>query len=181
MAILWNRMVRAAKLDVAFYREMVEDPKSINYSRWVVVLYGMAAAMGTFGKSGALAVNTSVLTIIFGWYVWAFFTYFIGTRLLAEADTPRDRKAVMRAMGYAAAPGIARLIGFVPGLETVALIGGSIWMVVAGTIAAKEALQYRSMIRSAGIVIVCWLLSWLVQMMIWVTVFSALGVEGQGL
>lgn len=180
MAVLWNRMVRAARLDTAFYKEMVEDPKAINHSRWVVVIYAMAAAMGTFGKAGGLAVNTSVIIILLGWYIWAFSIYFIGTRFLAESDTPRDRKAVMRAMGYAAVPGISRVFGFIPGLEMVVFIGGSIWMIAAGVIATKEALNYTSMARAVGVCILCGILSWLVQMMMWVMMFSALGISKQG-
>lgn len=180
MALLWNRMVRAARLEPAFYREMAEDPKAINHSRWVVVIYAMAAAMGAFGKAGGMAVNTSVVIILLGWYIWAFSIYFIGTRFLPEPDTPQDRKAVMRALGYAAAPGIARLLGLIPGLGLPVLIGGIVWMLAAGVIATKEALNYTSFGRAAGVCIVCGILSLLFQMVMIVMVISALGIPNKG-
>ncbi len=180
MAVLWNRMVRAAKLEPAFYREMVEDPKAINHSRWVVVIYAMAAAMGAFGKAGGMAVNTSVVIILLGWYVWAFSIYFIGTRFLPEPETPRDRKAVMRALGYAAAPGISRLLGLVPGLGVFALAGGNVWMLAAGVVATKEALNYSSLSRAAGVCIACGILSLLFQVVMIVMVISALGIPNRG-
>ena len=59
-----------------------------------------------------------MITTLIGWYVWAFFTYFAGTRLFRETKTEIDRterKTVIRAMGFASAPGVARILGMIPG------------------------------------------------------------------
>ena len=42
----------------------------------------------------------------------------VGARMLPEARTqPVSRKAILRVMGFASAPGILRVLGFIPGFE----------------------------------------------------------------
>ena len=60
--------------------------------------------------------------------MWGFSTYIIGVRLLPEDGTPADRKALMRVLGFASAPGILRALGFIPGLSIVILLTATGWM-----------------------------------------------------
>ena len=109
-----NRFFRAAKLDVSLYQEIVADVKTLNQALIVVFIYSMASAYGTFGAiGGATKTNIVMVTTLMGWYVWAFSSYIIGARILPEAGTQPDRKALRRVMGFASAPGTLRALGFV--------------------------------------------------------------------
>jgi len=97
-----------------------------------------------------------------GWYIWAFLTYFIGTRLLTEPQTKADSGELLRTIGFASAPGLIRVVGVVPGLGAFIFLVAGIWMLVAMVIAVRQALDYTSTPRAVG---VC-LIGWLVQVVI---------------
>lgn len=107
-----ERIFRAAKLEVSLYEEVVADAGATNQALIVVFIYSMAVAYGSFGRTGVAGINIGMITTLLGWYVWAFSTYMVGARFLPEAQTKADRKAVMRALGFACAPGILRVLGF---------------------------------------------------------------------
>jgi hypothetical protein len=171
-----NRFFRAAKLDAGLYQEMIEDPKMLNQALIVVFIYSMAAAYGTFGRAGSIGINIGMLTTLFGWYVWAFSTYFIGARILPEDQTEPDRRALMRVLGFACAPGVLRALGFLPNLGLVVLLIATIWMIAAATIGVKQALNYQSTARALGVSIIGWVVSAAFQAILYVVLFSAFGV-----
>ena len=82
-----RRMIGVAKLDVQIYEEVEADRHATGQALAVVLLSSLAAG------SGAATLGTGVISTIFAavlsWVIWAFLTYFIGTRLLPESQTPR--------------------------------------------------------------------------------------------
>ena len=58
-----NRLIRAAKLDVSLYQEIIEDAGTLNQALIVVLIYSMAAAYGSFGRAGATGANIGII-----WY-----------------------------------------------------------------------------------------------------------------
>ena len=56
----------------------------------VVVLSSVAAGVGSFGMGGITpgAVLMGILASLAGWFLWAFLTYFIGTKLPPGAANP---------------------------------------------------------------------------------------------
>jgi hypothetical protein len=172
-----NRFLRAARLDVTLYQEIIEDQGALNQSLIVVFIYSMAAAYGTFGGGGATTTNIVMITTLLGWYVWAFSTYMVGARFLPEAQTRPDRKALMRALGFSSAPGVLRVLGFIPGLGLVVLLAATGWMIAAGTVGAKQALNYESTTRALGVCIIGFIISALFQGLMVIILFSAFGAS----
>jgi hypothetical protein len=180
MRLYFNRFFRAAKLDVSLYQEVVADPVLLNQAWITVLLYAMLASWGSFGRAGAIGSNIGMISALIGWYIWAFSSYFLATRLFREKSTATeraDRKAVIRAMGFACAPGVIRFLGIIPGLGIVALVVSSIWMIVAATIAVKVALNFESTTRAAGSCIVGWIIGALAQGLLLVVLLSVFGVS----
>jgi hypothetical protein len=177
MSRFFNRFFRAVKLEISLFQEILEDARTQNQSLIVVFLYSMAAAYGTFGRTGTTGINIGMITTLLGWYVWAFSTYMIGARFLPEPQTEPDRKSVMRAMGFATAPGVLRAFGFLQGFGLVILVLAIAWMVAAATIGVKLALRYDSTSRAAGVVILGGIISALFQVMMFIMLFSAFGVS----
>ena len=170
------RAWRAAKLDASLYDEVMADTKAMTQAMIVVFLYGAAVAYGTFGRTGVTGINGAIFITLIGWYVWAFTTYIVGVRLFPETQTTADRKAFMRAMAFAGSPGWLRLLGLIPGLSGAIFVGVSVWMVVAAVVAVKKALNYESTQRAAAITVICWILSTLIQGLMYIIFFSAFGV-----
>jgi hypothetical protein len=164
-------MIRAAKLDVNLYEEVEADQQATRQAMAVVVLAAVAAGIGNFGVAGLGGIVVGTLAALVGWYVWAFLTYFIGTRLLPEPQTKADLGELLRTIGFSSAPGIVRVLGILPGVRVLVFSIAGIWMLIAMVIAVRQALDYRSTWRAIGVCII----GWLVQALVLWGVISAFG------
>ena len=104
MTHLKDRMIRAAKLDVDLYEEVEADQGALHQAMLVVVLSSVAAGIGSFGQGGLGGVLIGTIAAIAGWYIWAYLTYFIGTRLLPEPQTKADHGELLRTIGFLKCP-----------------------------------------------------------------------------
>ena len=154
MTSLIQRMIRAAKLDTNLYEEVEADPKAMRQAMLIVVISSIAAGIGSVSVSGMILTSISALI---SWYIWAYLTYFIGTRLLPEPQTHADHGQLLRTLGFAASPGLVQAGGMIPGLGPLMITIGSIWMLVATVIAVRQALDYSSTGRAIGVCIIGWL------------------------
>ena len=103
---------------------------------------------------------------LIGWYVWAFLTYFIGTKFLAEPQTRSDHRELLRTIGFSSAPGLIRVLGIIPGLGTLLFLVADIWMLVAMVIAVRQALDYTSTGRAIGVCMIGWVVQILILMVL---------------
>ena len=179
MSRFFSRAFRAAKLDVSLFEEVMADAKAMTQSIIVVFIYGAAVAYGSFGRAGVAGINSAIIITLIGWYIWAFSTYFAGARLFPETGITDDRKAFMRAMGFASAPGILRILGFIPGFGILVVLVATGWMIAAATIGAKLALNYESTYRALGVCIIGMIISAVFQMIMFIMLFSAFGVTAR--
>ena len=156
VASIQGRMVRAAKLEVQLYEEVEADRGATGQATTVVVLSAVAAGIGTFANGGLFGIVTGTLAALVGWYVWAFLTYFIGTRFLPEPQTRADHGELLRTIGFASTPGLIRVLGVVPGLQVLVFSVAGIWMLIAMVIAVRQALDYTSTWRAVGVCLIGW-------------------------
>ena len=173
MGKLVDRMVRAAKLDVTLYEEVEKDQTAMPQAMAVVAIASVAAGVGSLGVAGFSGLIVGLIASLVGWFIWAFLTYFIGTKLLPEPQTKADLGELLRTIGFSSSPGMIRVLGFIPFLGRIILFAASIWMLVAMVIAVRQALDYQSTWRAVG---VC-LIGWIVQMLLFGLLFSILGVS----
>jgi len=171
-----NRMVRAAKLEAALYEEVEADRTALGQAMLVVVLSGVASGLGAVYRVGLFGVFFMTLFSLVLWYVWAFLIYFIGAKLLPEPTTKANHQELLRTIGFAAAPGILRVLGIVPWLGGFIIFAVSVWMLVAMIIAVKQALDYSSIWRAVGVCVIGWLIMQVLQMLLVALVW---GVRGQ--
>ncbi len=172
MATLIERMVRAARLDVSLYEEVEADKNALGQATSVVVLSSVAAGIGSFADRGPAGMVVLTLGSLLGWYVWAYLTYFIGTRLLAEPQTKADLGELLRTIGFSSSPGLIRVAGVIPGVHTFVFLVASVWMLVAMIIAVRQALDFSGTWRAVGVCII----GWIVQIIILALLFVVLGV-----
>ena len=166
-----GRIIRAAKLDVNLYEEVEADTGAMRQAMVVVILSSVAAGIGSIAKGGLVGILMGTIAALIGWYVWAYLTYFIGTRFLPESQTRADHGELLRTIGFSSSPGLIRVLGIIPGLAGLVFLGASIWMLVAMVIAVRQALDYKSTFRAVG---VC-MIGWIIQMLIFALLFSILG------
>jgi hypothetical protein len=170
-----NRIIRAAKLDVSLYEEVEADRNAMGQAMGVVILSAIAAGIGSIGTTGVAGIFVGTLAALVGWYIWAYITYYVGTKFLPEPQTKADLGELLRTIGFASSPGLLRILGIIPFLSGIIFMATGIWMLVAMVIAVRQALDYNSTPRAAG---VC-LIGWVIQMgIIWI-VFSIFGGFGE--
>ena len=172
MADLVERMIGAARLDVKIYEEVEADTNATGQAMAVVVISSVAAGLGAF-RIGPFGIARSAIAALAGWFIWAFLTYFIGTRILSEPQTSADLGQLLRTTGFSSSPGVLRILEILP------LIGGlisllvPIWMLVAMVVAVRQALDYRSTGRAFGVCFV----GWVVYIIVSVMLVSLLGIR----
>ena len=169
-----DRMIGAARLDVNVYEEVEADQTAIGQAMGVVVLSSLAAGIGSFGSLGLSGLVLTTLAALVGWFIWAALTYFVGTKILPEPQTRSDVGELLRTIGFAASPGVLRILGIVPLIGWLISFAASIWMLVATVIAVRQALDYRSTGRAVG---VC-LIGFVIYLAITVAIGIVFGVGG---
>ena len=171
MTRLIDRMIRASKLDVDLYNEVEADQGAMRQAMVVVILSSAAAGIGNFGQGGLGGMLIGIVVAIVGWCIWAYMTYFIGTRLLPEPQTKADHGELLRTIGFSSSPGLIRVLGIIPGLAEIVFLVASIWMLTAMVIAVRQALDYVSTWRAVGVCVI----GWIVQAIFLMLLFTILG------
>jgi hypothetical protein len=166
-----DRVIRAARLDASLYEEVEADPSSMGQAMTVVVLASIAGGIGTAGIEGQPGLVLGLILNLVGWYIWAFLTYFIGTRLLPQPSTEADVGQLLRTLGFAAAPGLLRVVGFIPVIGPLVIVITAFWSLATMVVAVRQALDYDSTPRA---ILVC-LIGWVVQLLIIMIPFFVLG------
>ena len=174
MSSFTDRMIRAAKLDVALYEEVEADTGAMGQAMGVVILSSVAAGIGTISVTGIKGLIFGTIVALLGWFIWAFLTYFIGTRLLPEPQTKADYGELLRTIGFSSSPGVLRVLAIIPMLGAILNFIIGIWMLVAMVIAVRQALDYKSTWRAVG---VC-LIGWIVQIVIFALFLGLVGGFG---
>ena len=156
MADLKDRMIRAAKLDINLYEEVEADRQAMGQAMTVVILSSVAAGVGAISQVGISGILLFTIWSLGSWFIWAFLTYFIGTRLLPEPQTRADIGELLRTIGFSSSPGVLQILSFVPVLGILVFIVVQIWMLVAMVIAVRQALDYHSTLRAVGVCALGW-------------------------
>jgi len=176
MHSLIDRMMRAARLDANLYEEVEADRLTMHQATTVVLLSSLAAGIGNAATGGLGGILLLTIGAFIGWYIWAYMTYIIGTRLLPEPQTEADLGQLLRTIGFSSSPGLIRILAVIPSLKAVVFVGASMWMLVAMVIAVRQALDYTSTWRA---LVVC-AIGWLIQAGVLLAIFAAAGGPDSG-
>ncbi|HEY0304900.1 MAG TPA: YIP1 family protein [Longimicrobiales bacterium] len=152
-------MIAAASLDVSVYEEVEADGTATGQAALVVVLSAIASAIGSVNQN---AIGGLIGALV-GWAVWAGVTYFIGATLFKGTASWGE---LLRTLGFAQSPGLLYVVGIIPVLGALAKLVIGIWVLIAGVIAIRQALDI-----STGKAVATALLGW-VLLMILMAVFA---------
>lgn len=168
---LISKMVRASKLDVDLYEEVEADKTATRQAFMVVLISSVAAGLGLglqallFGSDDAGIADFiwglvgGVVSALLMWLVFAWLTYFIGTRLFAGPETSADWGELLRTLGFSTAPGVLRIIPFFGFFV-------SIWMIVTAVVAVRQACDFTTG-RAIGTILVAIIPTLIVQGIVW--------------
>ena len=144
--LIMKRIMRAALLDKEFYKEVEADTSLNQEALMIVVAVSVLSGIGSFfagliaGRPGAafLALIVNSIIGVANYYIWAYVTHYIGTNLFAGDADPGE---LLRVLGYASAPQLLGLLGFIPCIGWLIALAGAIWALVAGFYGVREALD----------------------------------------
>jgi hypothetical protein len=145
-------MKGAALLHIDTYEEVEADHTATGQAAGVVLLVAIAQAIGGAGQGG-FGIVSGVISALLGWLLWAGITYVIGAKLFGGTATWGE---LLRTIGFAQTPGVLHVLGIVPVLGGIVHFGVAIWVLIAGIIAIRQALDI-----STGKAILTAVLGWL--------------------
>lgn len=167
--MLFDRMIRAAKLDSNLYEEVEHDQTATSQAATVVAIVAVCQAIGSAatvltapeagGASAAiLGVVLGLVAAFVGWIVWSYVTYWIGTSVFKGTATPGE---MLRTIGFAYTPNVLGILAFIPFVGGLAAFIGSIWALVAGIVAIRQGLDL-----STGQAVITAVIGWLVVLLL---------------
>ncbi|MDP8922480.1 MAG: YIP1 family protein [Chloroflexota bacterium] len=167
--MLFDRMIRAARLDSNLYEEVEHDQNATGQAATVVAIVAVCQAIGSAvrvlnapeaGGPGAavLGVVLGLVAAFIGWIVWSYVTYWIGTSVFKGVATPGE---MLRTIGFAYTPNVLGILAFIPFVGGLAAFIGSIWALVAGIIAIRQGLDL-----STGQAVITAIIGWLAVLLL---------------
>ena len=147
-----ERMKRAALLDPHLYEEVEADRTATGQAATVVAIVAVAQGLGA-APLGASGIIGGIVAALLAWLVWAGVTYVIGDKILGGTATWGE---LLRTLGFAQTPGLLGILAFLPLLGGLIRFAVAIWVLIAGIIAIRHALDF-----STGKAILTGVLGWL--------------------
>ena len=147
---LFDRMIRAARLDVSLYEEVEADERATTQAFTVVMLSSICAGIGTGireavmghgpGRIGIGLVGGMASAFVV-WFIWSFVTYFIGTKVFGSTASFGE---LLRTIGFSNSPGVLLILSFIPILGGLVSFAVSIWQLMSMVVAVRQALDFTT-------------------------------------
>ena len=164
---LTQRMMGAAMLNVATYEEVEADRTATGQAALVVAIVAVASAIGA-AEAGVWAAIGGLVAAFVGWLIWSGITYLVGTTFFGGTA---DWGELLRTLGFAQSPGVLYVLGFIPLLGGLIRFAVMIWVLIAGIIAIRQALDF-----STGKAVLTAIIGWVAFVIVMMVVALFTGV-----
>ena len=137
-----DRVLRAIRLEPSLYRHVADRNDLTNEAALLVTVIAILSSLGVLISSQFNLVSyvLQILnSLLFGWILWAYIAYFVGTRLYNGRSSPAE---MMRVLGYANTPRLLGLLSFIPCIGWLFAFAGWLLSIIAGVIAIRESMEF---------------------------------------
>jgi hypothetical protein len=134
---MFDRILRAIKMDKTVFSEVGKDPKFMNEAIIIAVVVGIVAALGSLFVPlvGVVSFLLGLITSIgFGWVLWSLVVAWVG-KLQGGTATFQE---MLRAMAYAGTPRILGILSFIPILGWLIAFAAGLYSLWLSVIAIRE-------------------------------------------
>jgi len=168
---LVSRMVRAAKLEVDLYGEVEADTTANGQALLAVLIASVASGIGVAIAELLLEERAiwflwglliGLVTGIVGWFAWSLLAYWLGITIFKGPETSATYGELLRTIGFSNSPRVLSFLFFVPYLGGLIAFIVSVWALIAGVIAVKQALDLSTW-RAIGTCVMGWIIYTLLQ------------------
>jgi Yip1 domain len=133
-ATLIDRLRAALRLDLHLYQEVSADAAATGEAVRVVLLAGLSNGLSLVPRLGVAGIVAGVGAGLIGWLLWAGVVFVVA----ASFRHHRNGRSLLRAAGFADAPGVFLILGVIPTLGSMVRAVVVVWLVVA-TVPAVQA------------------------------------------
>lgn len=165
------RVIGAIKLDSATYEEVERDSSAMTQALMVVGVAAVAAAIGG-ADGGGEGIIGALISSLLGWIVAGVIAYFVGTKILPGANTSTSISEVLRVTGFAYAPTILYVFGFIPVIGAIVVLVAFVLAIIAYVVALRATFDATTG-RAIGIAVI----SWVVALVISIVILAILGIS----
>jgi hypothetical protein len=134
-----ERALGVIQLRKPVFEEIEHDTNATGQALVIVVAAAIAAAIGGANEAQAGGPIWQALLSIVGWIAFSFVAFFVGTTLFKSPQTDVSLGQVMRLVGFAQAPKILAVFGFIPLLGGIIGLVAAVWFVVVAVYALAAA------------------------------------------
>lgn len=168
-----ERILGVLRLDSQTFEDIEHDPSALTQAVLVVLAVALAGAISGLLSSiigegqTFFAIIGPIVGAFVGWFLWALVVTLVGT---VAFKGQADLNEMLRVTGFAYAPQLLNLLGFIPCLGALVTLVGWIWSLVAMVIAIRQGLDVDNTTA-----IVTAVIGWIVVVVINIVIFAVFG------
>lgn len=138
-----DRLLGVVKLEQPVYEAIKRDAGSLGQAALVVLLTALATNVWVtlFAPNGAVRAVGGVVLAFLAWLLFAALAWWLGRQWFAPRWASPDFGQMLRLTGFATAPNLLNLFGFVPLLGWLILMVASIWSLITAYTAVRVGLS----------------------------------------
>lgn len=137
-----DRIIGVVKLQESAYAEIKRDASALNQAVLVVLLSALATNVwvAVFAPNGLVRALGGVVLAFAAWLLFGTLAWWLGTRWFAPKWAPPDLRQMLTLTGFATAPAVLNILGFVPLIGWLILMVASIWSLLTAYTAVRVGL-----------------------------------------
>lgn len=139
---LVNRVLGVVKLQEPAYGEIKRDATALNQAVLVVLVSALVTNVwvAIFAPNGLVRALGGVILAFVAWLLFGSLAWWVGTRWFAPKWAPPDLRQMLTLTGFATAPAVLNILGFVPLIGWLILMVASIWSLLTAYTAVRVGL-----------------------------------------
>jgi hypothetical protein len=139
---LLDRVIGVVKLQEPVYATIKRDASALNQAVLVVLVSALATNVwvAVFAPNGLVRALGGVVLAFVAWLLFGTLAWWLGTRWFAPKWAPPDLRQMLTLTGFATAPAVLNILGFVPLIGWLILMVASIWSLLTAYTAVRVGL-----------------------------------------
>ena len=138
----FQRVLGVVKLQEPVYAEIKRDAAALNQAVLVVLLSALATNVwvAVFAPNGIIRALGGVVLAFVAWLLFGTLAWWLGARWFAPRWALPDLRQMLTLTGFATAPAVLNILGFVPVIGWLILMVASIWSLLTAYSAVRIGL-----------------------------------------
>jgi hypothetical protein len=138
-----ERLIGVARLRLPIYEEIARDPDALAQAALTVLLSAVATNIwvAAFTPRGIVNAVGGIVLAVVAWLLFTAIVVWTGRAGLAARSAPPELSQMLRLTGFATAPSLLNVVGFIPLVGWLVLMIAAVWSLVAAYTAVRVGLR----------------------------------------